>query len=68
MGKMNIILTNNNLKFTIHNMLLFPVVLKGLSHPELSHNKIKRNSVNFFKKLHELSKFFKNQKYRYSTS
>ena len=51
MGKTYIILTNNNLKFVIHNILLFPVVLKGISRLEQSDSKIKRGSLYFFKKL-----------------
>lgn len=54
MGKTNIVLTKNKLKFTIHNILLFPVVHKGMSCPEQ-----KICSLIFFKKLDELSKFSK---------
>ena len=45
-GKTNIIYTNNNLKFTIHNILLFPVALKVMFLPEQSHlgRYISRNS------------------------
>ena len=49
MGKANIILTNSNLKFTIHNLLLFPVVLRGMSHSEQSQQNQKKHSLNFFK-------------------
>ena len=44
MGKTNIRLTNNNL-FTIYSILLFPVVVKGMSRPEQSHGKIKKYLV-----------------------